>query len=689
MSATPLPPNPCLLAILLVTKINSESKVIFHYPPRPGEDNSEYGFNFKDGGANDRDDDSSSSGESSVSSGDDLQGEDAEPKSSRNNPTLPDLDFDEAASASPEKKGIPIERHQPRWSDIFGYATHDLANLLTPHRSGHKVRFEVGLQDKTFLGWPLFSRDGDWARRRKPRRPSCLSNESESGPHENKESEEDISDRPQAIRRDEDKLEMFHVVYIMSPPRLEHHLRVKDMYDNVSKKFSKALKWAQAHTNYVLQEVSLIRKTLSRYHSSCNSNSPLAPLYHDLILSSSLAKAMAIIYDCISTSRIAHVTLSPGLSLSLQIPVPTSITALPSRLSPQLPGLWLTTATSLPLDDDIQLSNTQMAAHFGLLLLSDPSAIIADVKAIDSPLSAPLTHYLRISKPTKSFLQISQISGIALVEIQFLASHLIHWRRARAIPPLNKRNTYIMSPNADMGRLASASSGFAKRFPTLPPLPKMLSMLSFTPRPFNALIPSPDHKAAYLDILAHLFQGGWVTQLRSFAWVRVPAHIRKAVDEEAKERHKVKGKGARLNSNGTSEAGLEEDFDHPLSNSTSSLEVPAPPSPSFSTNSKSSTHTIVPINRDGPSPSEVLALIVPQPRIASSMDSLYLSAMTRHVLKTQGRESQEAWDRCIKYFDGKHALGAIVVNEGWKRRRVAELINAWEAEGLLVRGRHW
>ena len=686
MSATPLPPNACLLGILFVAKINSEAKVIFHYPPRPGEDNSEYGTYFKEGGGDD--DDDSSSDDSSVSSIDDpLQGEDVEPDSQRDNHAPPDLDLDEAASASPEKKGIAIERHRPRWSDIFGYGAYDLANILTP-RNGHKERFEVGLQDKTFLGWPLFSQDGSWSRKKKARKAKNLNDTGEDGVDENNDSEVDGSDRPRTRTRDEDKLEMFHVVYIMNPPLLEHRLRTKDMYDHVTKKFSKALKWEQARSNFVVREASVIKKTMSHYHSSRGNDFPLAPLYHDLIQASSLAKAMAIIFDCISTSRVAHVTLSPALSLSLQIPIPTSISTLPSPLSPQLPGLWLTTAASLPLDDDIPLSNTPMAAHFGLLLLSNPSTITADVKAIDSPLLVPLTHYLRISKPNKSFLQMSQISGIALTDIQYLASHLIQWRRARAIPPLNKRNTYIMSPNADMSKLASASSSFAKRFPTLPSLPKMLSMLSFTPRPFNTLIPSPDHKEAYLEILAYLFQGGWVTQLRSFVWVRVPTHIKRAVDQESQERHEAKGKEAYHRVDKTDWSSLEEDLGDPLSKSTSSLEAPAPPSPTPSTKSKSSAHTAIPLNTDQSSPSD-LPLIIPHPRQPSSINSRYLSAMSKHVLRIQGKDNQEAWDKCVKYFDGKHALDAIVINEGWKRRKVAELINAWEAEGLLVRGRHW
>ena len=187
----------------------------------------------------------------------------------------------------------------------------------------------------------------------------------------------------------------------------------------------------------------------------------------------------------------------------------------------------------MPTDDDVHGNGPQLAAHFTLLLLSDLHSILADINTTASPITGPLTRYLRVTTSNKSFLQISQSSGIPLADIQFLASHLIYWRRARAIPPLHQRDVYIVSPNADMRNLAAASQRFAKIFPALPPLSKILNMLSFTPRPYSTLIPSKDHKPTYMEILAWLMRGGWVTQLRTFAWVRVPAHIKEAVAKEA------------------------------------------------------------------------------------------------------------------------------------------------------------
>ena len=396
-------------------------------------------------------------------------------------------------------------------------------------------------------------------------------------------------------------------------------------------------------------------------------------LYHKIFSQSALAKAIATLYSSICTSRIAHLNLSPTLSFSLQIPIPTSTAILPSITSPQVPGLWLTTANSLALDDDIDSNNVRIASHFTLLLLADLSTILSEVAATSSPLTAPLTHFLHAIIPTKSFLQISQSSSIPIRDIQFLASHLVYWRRARAIPPLHQRDTYIVSPNANIRKLTSASSTFAKAFPTLPSLPKILTLLSSIPKPFSTLIPSKDHKAAYLEILAWLLRFGWVTQLRTFAWIRVPPYIRSIVaqDDEQSSQPDEPAK--------TTTAPLQTPF---MNNDTLRInEAHLPPSPTSSVR----TTILVPST----APENNAASLLPHPNLASGLSSRYLSAISSHIGKAHGEDTKVAWDKCIKYFDGQHAIEIIAAREGWKRKKAAEFITVWEEMGLLVKGRHW
>lgn len=263
----------------------------------------------------------------------------------------------------------------------------------------------------------------------------------------------------------------------------------------------------------------------------------MSSLYTELLSRSSLARALSSIHTSISSSRIASVNFAPKASLSLQIPPLTSISVLPSAVDSQLPGVWLTTANSVSEEDGsigAPSSNPSLAKHFALLLLDNEASILKDIEASSEALAPPLAHYIRSSKPTKSFAQISMMSSISLQDIQLLASHLVYWRRARAIPPLHQRDTYIVSPNCDLRKLAAASAVYAATFPAFPSLPKMLSALSGIPRPFYTLIPSKDHKESYFKILAWLLRGGWVTQLRTFGWIKVSKAIKEKADAEAR-----------------------------------------------------------------------------------------------------------------------------------------------------------
>ena len=733
-----MPPNPCLLAILLLTKYEHDPQIVFHYPPRPGQDDSKLHKYLRDfEGA-----ESSSSNEDSTTSADD-QDEEASSGVKPNKIQEHDLEVDETGSASPDKpNGMETPQEQSNWGEIFGHNPHYLAKLLCPAKSGHKKRFEVSVNDKVYLGRPAFANEnGEWRTKKQKyggsndesqvdlepiqmpvktsvqttqdlSETSGLGSESETQqdrianeglafkrPAKDKAYESKQMAKYRKIRRKE-TLSMFQVVFIMAPPPLEYHLRVDEMYDYIVKKFSRALKWEQARSGLVSREGLSIARLTNSFGgrlagmlvvvlakvvclTSIGPNPPLASLYHELLKSSSVARAIANVYSSISNCRIAHISLTTALSLSLQIPVPTSTSVLPNLISHQLPGLWLTTATSIPHDDGAHVSSSQLASHFTLLLLSDLPSILADVQSTDSPLTEPLSHYLRVSKPTKSFLQISQSSGIALSDIQFLASHLIYWRRARAIPPLHQRDIYIMSPNADMSKLASANSHFAKLYPALPSLLKILSLLSSTPRPYSTLIPSKDHKEAYMGILAWLLRHGWVTQLRTFAWIRVPPHILKSVVAGQQEHRRKESKD--------SDAALAPSSDD------AHLHVPHLASSSSPTSStQSSTRTAFPVgtaaaaaSSSSPPPTSPVLLPRPSHPTTATASSAHLSAMSAHVLAVQGEDARDGWDRCVKYFDGKHALETIAVREGWKRKRAGEFIAGWESMGFLRRVRHW
>ncbi|KAB8206368.1 Nitrogen Permease regulator of amino acid transport activity 3 [Aspergillus parasiticus SU-1] len=818
MSSIARPPDPCLVAIILIVRSRAGPRFVFHYPPNPLSEN---GLRAAPKGRRPsraksaKSNDSSSSEESGSTSDEDEEESHAQ---SQNASSIHlagsalsagrrwsnfDLDDHGSMAASPggdsqragsigsgrglrkrggnsdveDDPGAGSDRQEdgaggsggglrPPWESLLGLQADVWEKLLSPSRSWHKRRFEVGINDLAFVGWPVFVReDGTWRKQRRKKKKTKPEWEGgELGHNETPGDARDDADEAIAastetlsphtmtasgsqrasmgsIRSsrtlsemldgdDKDSMTMFNVVFVLDPPLLEYSMRIREIYDNIIKKFAKALKWEQARTDYVWREaqhISHIKEKAKETRMSVNT------LYSELINHSSLARAIYTVYSNISASKIASVSLSPDVSISLQIPPLTSTPYLPGPSDKAYPGLWLTTADSVtPADDPTADENTAphqvLAKHFALLLLSDEATILKDVEASGGALAPALAHYIRCSKPTKSFAQISALSGIPLSTIQMLASHLVYWRRARAIPPLHQRDVYFVSPNCDLSKLEVATAAYQLAFPTLPSLPKMLSALSGTPRPYGSFIPSKDHKEAYFAILAWLLRGGWVTQLRTFARVKVSPEIKMAV-ERALRREEVdkylSKQGSSILSDHSKHNGdtSENDDDDASSSSSSSLasqdsgeETPMPGR--YKPDSKLHlSHSL--LDQDTSLKTASLILF---PHRAPPLESRWLDEIVSRFPKqprfsVRGRANidendpeyaglrtamKDLWPVYIKYFNGMDALEKVPVRENLKRKLVWQVLTRLglvtgsqssieldPSEQVLIGVRHW
>jgi hypothetical protein len=394
--------------------------------------------------------------------------------------------------------------------------------------------------------------------------------------------------------------------------------------------------------------------------------------------------------------------------------------------------LWLTTADNLSPADDAAASgleppNHVLAKHFGLLLLDNETVILKDVDASGGALGPALAHYIRWTKPNKSFAHISALSGISLSNIQLLASHLVYWRRARVIPPLHQRDMYIVSPNCDLSKLSAATAAYAAAFPTLPSLPKMLSALSGTPRPYATFIPSKDHKEIYFAVLAWLLRGGWVTQLRSFARIKVTPEIKIAVEQTLRREQveKYMSSGRRISSS-SDERRASVDSEDNGSSSSSSLGSQGSdqltPMPRW--RDSDDQYRLSESYMDRNSHLNMSSLIL-FPHRASPLESRWLDEiMSRFperpdacnackdpesVHVSPGNEAEDPglhdslkkyWPKFVKYFNGHDALEKIAVREGLKRKVVWQIlmrmglgqtfgIELDPREQVLVSVRHW
>lgn len=252
--------------------------------------------------------------------------------------------------------------------------------------------------------------------------------------------------------------------------------------------------------------------------------------------------------------------------------------------------------------------------------------------------------------------------NISLADIQLLARHLVYWRRARAVPPLHQRDTYIVSPNADLSKLETASRLYSATFPTLPGLPKMLAALSGTPRQYASLIPSKDHKEMYFLILAWLLRGGWVTQLRTFAWIRVTPKTKHLAHDLTNQKIPEL---AEPNDRKTAEkqpADGQEDKSRVRSKSET-----------FDMRNQGNYQVA---DNDGSSQ----ASLILSPHRASPTESRWIEQIHKDFVKLsepplelsndEVQELQDYWVAFTKFFNGNDALEKIPVREGLKRKKV-------------------
>jgi nitrogen permease regulator 3-like protein len=736
--------NPSLLGILLVvqTRTGTGAQVLFHYPPDPLSDD-ESNLPSDPDQTNAVDASSSSESDSESSSDDNLNVPAASAVSGVGDGSVEDRD-DQASSRLSKVRSN--EDWTPSWEPLLGIGEEGLVSLLAPGRVWHKRRFELGINDLILLGRPVYAREsGAWTRRRRRRRRNRgkqgLENLDENAAEASEASSEDNLERADVEHHDEadptpdstggkSQLTMFHVVFVMNPPVLEHHLRVKDMYDNVVRKFSKVLKHEQASHDYVWRQTDIIQN-IKAIHS--HNQSSTQALYAELLKQSPLAAAIATTYRAISTSRVAAVALSPEVSLSLQIPPVTSTSYLPSLSEPPLqPGMWLTTAndthnTTSDLDTATTASTNQLAKSFTLLLREPKAKILKDVQMAGGDIAEPLATFISKLRPSKSFYKLSQLMHLSLADIQLLSRHLIYWRRAIAIPPLHHRDTYIISPNADLSALSSAADSFATTFPMLPPLPRLLSLLSGQPVPFGTLIPSSDHKEEYYRVLGWLMRGGWITQLRSHAYIRVSSATKRAVRDhvhaeklaatqssleriDLHPRHKPAAGAPRnsnnqLSSSATTAAALANQqlssstasslsaHSHAMSRSHSQSHRPSLLSRPSSDTSASRAH---PAQAHNPLHSSlVLSPLRATPLEASWLAQIHASLAPQLEGDVRGSSAadvaaKELWDTSLteedkaalyaawpilaKYFNGVEPLEGIAVREGMKRKVVWELL---------------
>ena len=150
--------------------------------------------------------------------------------------------------------------HVVPWEHLFEFPTNDLESILTPSRAFHKRKFELSLDPLHFVTYPMHIReDGTW---KKKKTKKSKKSKKESSDPEGTGGKSDETKKPTGNTSedgdDSGGMTMFNVVFILNLPKEEQDQRILEIYEYIIKKFNKAMKHAQASSNFVWEESEMI-----------------------------------------------------------------------------------------------------------------------------------------------------------------------------------------------------------------------------------------------------------------------------------------------------------------------------------------------------------------------------------------------------------------------------------------------
>ncbi|WEJ95870.1 Nitrogen permease regulator 3 [Yamadazyma tenuis] len=596
---------------------------------------------------------------------------------------------------------------RPESTTIFGIEQDYLIEMLCPPKEMCNSRFEINIDDYIFSGLPVHCYDnGTWRKKTK-----IASNTDSTNL-------DDSVDSPRTTT----SMTSFHLVFIAKPPVIESNYRIDEMYHYVVSRLSLVLRHEQSKHDYVWSQVRLISKLKEDFK---NQN-----IFHDLTSflndKSSLCKLISDCYNAISSSQIANLSINSKLR-SFQIPVKTEFYSIPDSTVPYLPGSHLSSTVNMigktglinvgetarygitnsmsmmmggnlvdqndgdidELNDEDADSSADDIIYLSLLLLDDPERIITDIKAESD---STLASFIRMIKPTETLLRLSHklkadssLMSLDISQIKSFAFHLIYWRRARAIPPLNTRSSYIVSPMAPITtNMYEDIAEFKKAFSTMPSLPQFLKLLSSPtkkPRQFATIIPSKDHREIYLDALAWLIRFGYVTKLNTFIWLKVSKKVKIKVEED------MENEALNMNFKTSERKKAVQGTD----NTSKVVEKPSLSNVSNpSSYEKDIDDIVMGIKNINQGPEIVLEddedTIILDPARANALERRWINKVVTEECKLSP-ELTVIFFSLLKYMNGKNSLELILLKENIPRNDFRRLLI--QIEDHLISVRHW
>ncbi|KAJ2957961.1 hypothetical protein NQZ79_g6399 [Umbelopsis isabellina] len=387
---------------------------------------------------------------------------------------------------------------------VFGIDTGFLADALAPKTPLRDRKFQMSIDDLTFVGHPV-SLTADDQQQQQIRRQAA--EEAAANRRTSKGSDATTDDDSHSSTT---HITQFHVVFVLSPPDLQLNSQIDMFYDHIIKRYTTALRYEQLRCEYVKHEAD---KVLVIKEEAFNKNTPYSQVMQSILAESSLARDIKHIFTALSTNSIAHVIVNDFIDLSLQLPVVGNQQKLSMLL--QYPG-----ATN-PVNESVASiygvgtyeydKYPILCPYHTLLLLEDPEEVLKSMPLDSNP---TLVQLVQILTPTQSLQELHMLLDCSLAQIYRLAAHLIYWRKAKLIHTIHARNVYAVSPVAKLDNLKELEADFQLHVPGLD-LPILLAQLS-SAKPLYMVAPAKELRQQYCEAITYLLRFDIVIQLHMY-----------------------------------------------------------------------------------------------------------------------------------------------------------------------------
>ena len=646
-----------LVAILLVTRTRPGPKLVFCYPPNPQRYRSHGNVN-ENGGESEDDSDS--------------DGDHAMPTPLRQIVSYESEWMNGKATTSSKDE---IQSLDP--GHILGFSEDSLEKLLSPGCWSDRQKFEVSLDGLTFVGHPIYAaQDGSWKHKHTheitPTKNNLGASKTAPAKIENTEQEDrpgititepktpskgghDFTHVPESFESRglslgtsmnsvsttsvavPEQLTSFNLILVLDPNKAEDpNTQISQFYNHIVKKLSKALHYCQKHSAYVGLES---RKFMTLKAKAKLDNISRIALCKQMVDTCELAWALKEVYEKISVGAVADIRLEEK-EMSLFIPKKSSEEAV------------------------------ELTIHCGLLLLENRNVLLQE---LNHPDAAALAHFVRQHTPTKSLQKLAVRLGMSIEHVLSLARYLIAWQKAKAISPLHRYNTYVLSPHAPLHLLDHYIELYARTFPVLHPLTEVLKYFNRTPLKYGMLPPTRDHREPYMGVLAWLVRYGFFEQLKTSAWLRAPTTAVKPAIKVAENK----------NTRPLSVASLLSPQLRPVDDDAASV---------------SSERTAIPVSKADPLKKHAVTNganhsrngsdrpqdpfgIITDPLSTSPENKLRLQHIQDSITDS---ELADHLPSLLRYFDGEATLEEIGPREGLKRSKVDAWLQMLQEMGFLL-----